>query len=53
MSGAFEFVSIDYPGATFTQAVGINSRGDIVGGYRDVAGKMHGFFLGWARRHQD
>jgi uncharacterized membrane protein len=52
-SGAFEFVSIDFPGATFTQAVGINSRGDIVGGYKDAAGKMHGFFLSRARRHQD
>jgi uncharacterized membrane protein len=50
ISGAFEFISIDYPGATFTAAVGINSRGDIVGGYKDAAGKMHGFFLTRGKR---
>lgn len=49
VSPAFEFVSIDYPGATLTQAVGINSHGDIVGGYKDAAGKMHGFFLSFGR----
>jgi len=50
ISAAFEFVSIDYPGATFTQAVGINSRGDVVGGYKDAAGNMHGFFLTQGKR---
>jgi uncharacterized membrane protein len=43
--GAFDFVSIDYPGASFTQAVGINKQGDIAGGYKDAAGKMHGFLF--------
>ncbi len=53
MNGAFDFVSIDYPGATLTQAVGINSRGDVVGGYVDSAGKMHGFLLSRTRRLAD
>jgi probable HAF family extracellular repeat protein len=53
MNGSFGFISIDYPGATFTQAVGINSRGDVVGGYVDSAGKMHGFLLTRGRRHQE
>ncbi len=30
----FTFTSIDYPGATFTTAFGINNHGDIVGAYR-------------------
>ena len=42
--GPFEFISIDYPGATSTYAYGINSRGDIVGRYVDSAGKTHAFF---------
>jgi uncharacterized membrane protein len=29
----FTFTSIDFPGATFTTAFGINNRGDIVGAY--------------------
>jgi probable HAF family extracellular repeat protein len=29
LAGPFDFVSIDYPGATTTQAIGINSRGDV------------------------
>ena len=49
MNGVFDFASIDFPGATLTQAVGINSRGDIVGGYKDSAGTMHGFLLSRGR----
>jgi len=45
MGGSFSFVSIDFPGATTTNAYGINSKGDIVGSYVDSAGKTHGFFL--------
>jgi uncharacterized membrane protein len=30
----FTFTSIDFPGATFTTAFGINNHGDIVGSYR-------------------
>jgi hypothetical protein len=38
------FTSIDFPGASFTQAQGINPRGDIVGRY-DSAGMTHGFLF--------
>ena len=38
------FANIDYPGATSTQALGINPRGDIVGVYTS-AGQDHGFLL--------
>jgi probable HAF family extracellular repeat protein len=38
-----QFRTIDVPGATYTQAFGINNRGQIVGGYRDSAGNQHGF----------
>src|SRR5436309_14884918 len=38
------FANIDYPGATSTQAWGINPRGDIVGVYTS-AGQDHGFLL--------
>lgn len=33
----------DYPGATLTQAWDVNARGDVVGVYRDTAGRIHGF----------
>jgi len=42
---AFQFTSIDFPGAVLTNAQGINPGGDIVGIYRDTAGKQHGFLL--------
>jgi uncharacterized membrane protein len=45
MTGPFEFVTIDYPGATATQAVGVNPRGDVVGLYIDAARKTHAFLL--------
>src|SRR5260370_1343725 len=38
------FTTIDFPGASFTQALGINPRGDIVGRYIS-AGVTHGFLL--------
>jgi hypothetical protein len=40
-----EFTSIDYQGAPFTGAYGINPHGDIVGRYRDAAGVTHGYLL--------
>jgi hypothetical protein len=40
-----EFTSIDFPGALYTRALAINSRGDIVGAYRDAAGVNHDFLL--------
>ena len=39
-----QFSTIDLPGATFTRAAAINSRGDIVGS-GIVAGVFHGFLL--------
>jgi len=44
MSGD-EFTSIDFPGASLTQAWGINPRGEIVGAYDDADGVRHGFLL--------
>ena len=41
--GAFTFITIDVPGATSTEASGINARGQIVGNYTDAAGTLHGF----------
>jgi uncharacterized membrane protein len=38
------YTTIDVPGATSTNAQGINSRGDIVGGYVDSSGN-HGYLL--------
>lgn len=39
-----EYTLLDFPGATLTEAVGINDDDDIVGDYRDSAGTFHGFF---------
>ena len=41
----FVYSSLDFPGATLTNAQGINSAGDIVGFYRDRDGRFHGFLL--------
>ncbi len=38
-----KFISIDVPGSTSTQAIGINNAGQIVGRYIDSAGAEHGF----------
>jgi hypothetical protein len=40
-SGAF--TTIDPPGSTFTEAIGTNGAGQIVGDYLDASGTMHGF----------
>ena len=40
---AFNFITIDVPGATSTEASGINPEGQIVGNYTDAAGTLHGF----------
>lgn len=42
---AFTFTTFDSPDATFTQGIGINSPGDIVGVYEDAVGMRHGFLL--------
>jgi probable HAF family extracellular repeat protein len=39
------FTPIEVPGAMFTTAIGINARGQIVGGFRDAGGVIHGFLL--------
>jgi len=44
-ASAFTFTTIDVPGATFTIAIGINARSQIVGHYRDASGTEHGFLL--------
>src|SRR5690349_13205241 len=41
----WEFISFDPPGATATNADGINTNGDVVGWYMDSAGKQHGYVL--------
>jgi probable HAF family extracellular repeat protein len=41
-AASFTFTPIDVPGASFTVAHGINSRGQIVGGYFDSTG-VHSF----------
>ncbi len=42
---SLQFTSFDFPGAVTTTAFGINSQGDVVGGYKDAQGKRHGFLL--------
>jgi uncharacterized membrane protein len=44
-SNGSEFLSIGYPGATFTRASGVNVRGDIVGDYTGADGREHGYLL--------
>ena len=34
---------LNYPGASFTQALGVNNSDDVVGTYNDNAGTAHGF----------
>ncbi|HYK90360.1 MAG TPA: hypothetical protein VE398_16410, partial [Acidobacteriota bacterium] len=41
----YRFVRIDVPGATFTAALSINARGDIVGRFVDANGVSHGYLL--------
>ena len=40
-----EATSIDYPGATFTNALGINPQGEVVGRYMMAGGPFHGYLL--------
>ena len=44
-AGTLSFTTIDFPGAVFTDCVGINRFGDIVGHYVDAAGVDHGYLL--------
>jgi uncharacterized membrane protein len=40
-SGVFTF--LQFPGSVFTQALGIDNTGQVVGSYVDAAGNTHGF----------
>jgi probable HAF family extracellular repeat protein len=40
---AGQIKKIDFPKSTFSQALGIDNHGDIVGDYTDANGTMHGF----------
>jgi probable HAF family extracellular repeat protein len=37
------FVKLDFPHATFTQALGLNDYNEVVGTYTDAGGNTHGF----------
>jgi hypothetical protein len=39
------FFTLDFPGATSTQAFGLNNEDDVVGAYTDAAGLTHGFIF--------
>jgi probable HAF family extracellular repeat protein len=39
-----EYTLLDFPRAILTEAIGINDDGQVVGDYRDSAGRFHGFF---------
>jgi probable HAF family extracellular repeat protein len=39
----FVFATLDVPGATLTNAQGVNQQGDVVGFFVDAAGQQHGF----------
>lgn len=41
----FSFTTIDFPNSVRTIADGVNPAGDIVGHYKDMEGKEHGFLL--------
>jgi hypothetical protein len=44
-ASAFTFFTIDVPGATSTEAAGINPESQIAGNYADAAGILHDFVL--------
>lgn len=39
-----------YPGSSFTQALGLNNQGEVVGTYNDKSGTAHGFTYGIQNR---
>jgi len=43
ISATINFSTLDFPGATGTQARGINNAGQVVGFYYDASGEQHGF----------
>jgi probable HAF family extracellular repeat protein len=48
---AFDFTTIDVPGAMSTSASGISARGEIVGSYVDGSKRSHGYVLHSSRSH--
>jgi hypothetical protein len=42
-NAVYTFTTIDVPGSTNTEAIGINKQGAIVGKYVDVRNAEHGF----------
>jgi probable HAF family extracellular repeat protein len=40
---SYSFTTIDYPGAMWTLAYGINTAGQVVGEFYDAMGMRHGF----------
>ena len=48
-SSTFVFSTLDVPGATLTNAQGINHQGDVVGTFNDAAGQQHGFLRSGAQ----
>ena len=42
-NSAYDFVKLEYPGAVYTDATGINNAGHVVGTYADVQGRLHGY----------
>jgi len=48
-----EFSTIDFPDASYTSAIGINPRGDIVGHYYGANRIDHGFLLTKENQNQD
>src|SRR5713226_7707791 len=44
-AAAYSFADVNYPGASWTVALGINDSGQIVGFYSDTSGVRHGFLL--------
>ena len=43
-ASAFTFTTIDIPGATLTNAIGINAHGQIVGAFTDAGASSMAFF---------
>src|ERR1700733_4715409 len=42
---SYTYTSFDYPGAIYTEAMGINTAGVVVGAYTDTNDVTHGFAL--------
>jgi probable HAF family extracellular repeat protein len=42
-AASYTFTTIDVPGATLTEAYGVNAAGQIVGRFNDATGERHGF----------